>query len=228
MLPRVLETEVMDTVEEAADYDSMHHDTVNRIFVDDLLAAASEAPASSPESWPAPRILDVGTGTALIPIELCRRPGNFQVVAIDLAVEMLTLADRNIAQAGLSGRITTELVDAKGLPYAENSFDWVISNSIVHHIPEPSRCLHEMLRVLRPNGLWFVRDLCRPPSTDNIEHIVATYAGMDSPRQQQLFRQSLHAALTVDELRACVVPLGVSPLHVQATSDRHWTLRARK
>lgn len=36
MLPRVLEPEVMDTVEEAVDYDAMDHGEVNRVFVEDL------------------------------------------------------------------------------------------------------------------------------------------------------------------------------------------------
>ena len=37
MLPRTLEPEVMDTREEAVDYDSMDHSGVNRVFVDDLV-----------------------------------------------------------------------------------------------------------------------------------------------------------------------------------------------
>lgn len=63
MLARTLEPEVMDTPEEALAYDSMDHADVNRVFVDDFLAADPEAG----------EILDLGTGTALIPIELCRR-----------------------------------------------------------------------------------------------------------------------------------------------------------
>ena len=38
-LPRILETEVMDTPQEALDYNTMDHSAVNRVFVDDLLAA---------------------------------------------------------------------------------------------------------------------------------------------------------------------------------------------
>ena len=54
MLPRVLEPEVMDSAEEAHDYDAMDHGTVNRLFVEDFLAGWD---GSNP-------ILDVGTGTA--------------------------------------------------------------------------------------------------------------------------------------------------------------------
>jgi hypothetical protein len=47
-------------------------------------------------------------------------------------------------------------------------------------------------------------------------------------RQRALFDASLRAALTVDEVRALVGPLGIAPAAVQATSDRHWTLACTK
>ena len=70
MLPRVLETEAMDTSAEALDYDSMDHGEVNRVFVADLLAAGP----------PEGEILDLGTGTALIPIELCQQAADARVI----------------------------------------------------------------------------------------------------------------------------------------------------
>lgn len=226
MLPRTLEPEVMDTAAEAADYDSMDHSSVNRLFVDDLLSAASstgfsERLASRSDRL---RVLDVGTGTAQIPIELCQRPVSIDMVAIDLAVEMLLLAEKNIREAGLHGHILLEHVDAKELPFDGGEFDWVISNSIIHHIPEPLDSLKEMQRVLKPGGLLFVRDLLRPESSDSVEEIVQSYAGDENADQQQLFRQSLHAALTVSEMANLMVTLGWQADSVEQTSDRHWTV----
>src|SRR5260370_13662162 len=97
MLERVLEPEVMDSAEEAHDYDAMDHTTVNRVFVDDLLAVWE--PRDNP-------LLDVGTGTAQIPIELCRRtPAEVLVVAVDLAEHMLRVGRENVRRAGLDERI---------------------------------------------------------------------------------------------------------------------------
>ena len=79
----------MDTPEEAVDYDSMDHSEVNRVFVDDLLAALRTPDSSEKPGFLS--VLDVGTGTALIPIELCRRPVECHVTAIDLAQEMLNV-----------------------------------------------------------------------------------------------------------------------------------------
>src|SRR5918999_766324 len=108
-LPRVLEPEVMDSAEEAADYDAMDHAAVNRAFIDDLLAYG---PLTG-------NVLDLGTGTALIPIELCRRTEDVRVMAVDAAVSMLELARFNLEVAGLTERIQLAHVDAKQLPYPD-------------------------------------------------------------------------------------------------------------
>lgn len=224
MLQRRLEPEVMDTVEEAVDYDAMDHGTVNRLFVDDLLAAARVNGIALDD--PRRRILDVGTGTAQIPIELCRRTPDCQVIAIDLAREMLKLGARNVEKAGLTGRIELEYADAKEMRWEDASFDVVMSNSIVHHIPDPGRVLGEMARVTKPGGLLFVRDLLRPDDEDALERIVAAYAGDENEHQQQMFRDSLHAALTLEELASILTDLGLPAAWPRQTSDRHWTICA--
>ncbi|MBI1312749.1 methyltransferase domain-containing protein [bacterium] len=226
MLPRTLEPEVMDSVEEAADYDAMDHAEVNRRFVDDLLAAVARSALSDRlfETGERVRILDVGTGTAQIPIELFRRPVSASVWAVDLAAEMLILGEHNIRMAGMHGRILLEQADAKSLPYDEGEFDVVMSNSIIHHIPVPSDSLREMIRVLRPGGLLFVRDLLRPVSEADVEDLVRTYAGNENDHSQQLFRQSLHAALTIAEVQDLLTGCGWPTEDVQQTTDRHWTI----
>lgn len=215
MLPRVLETEVMDTAEEALEYDSMDHSAVNDRFVADLLEARGSARGG--------RVLDVGTGTALIPIALARADLQAQVLGVDLAESMLEVGRRNVEKAGLESRITLELVDAKGLPFADGGFDAVVSNSIVHHIPEPAQALAGMVRLVAPGGTLFVRDLARPDSLEALAQLVETHAGHESPRARGLFQDSLHAALTVEEVQAIVQGLGLPIDGVRPTSDRHWT-----
>ena len=221
MLHRVLEPEVMDSAREAAAYDSMNHDAVNRQFVDDLLEFAGA-------SDPAGQILDVGTGTAQIPIELCGRHSSWSVVGIDQSTGMLELGGRNVERANLSPSIRLEQVDAKQLPYASGSFGAVISNSIVHHIAEPSSVLSESVRVTAPGGILFFRDLLRPPDDAAVKRLVHLYAGDQDAYQQQLFDDSLRAALSLQEVRELVAPLRFDPQTVRTTSDRHWTWAVRK
>lgn len=217
MIPRVLEPEVMDTPADAADYDQMDHAEVNRRFVADFLAVCPN---------PAGVVLDVGTGTAQIPVELCRRHPTVLVHAVDLADEMLKLAAANVSAAGLSDRILLERANGRQLPHRGGGFAAVVSNSIVHHIPQPFECLSEMARVLAAGGTLFVRDLLRPSSVEQLEFLVATYAADANAHQRQLFADSLHAALTLAEVQTLVVELGFDPASVKQTSDRHWTWTA--
>lgn len=216
MLLRVLEPEVMDSAAEAIDYDQMDHSAVNKLFVADLLQQRGGFED----------VLDVGAGTAQIPIELCQRQPTVQVVAIDMAEHMLKVAQRNIEHAGLGERIRTQRCDAKQMPFATASFDAVMSNSIVHHIPEPAAVLSEMARVVKSGGLLFVRDLLRPTDEAALAHFVQIYAGDANAHQQKMFADSLHAALTLMEIRALVSQLDFDPATVQQTSDRHWTWAA--
>lgn len=223
MLPRILEPEVMDSLDEAVDYDAMDHSAVNRLFVDDFLAAVDRFQVAD---RPLP-VIDVGTGTAQIPIELCRRADFVRVTAVDLASHMLQIGQRNVIRAGLESVLRLEQIDAKGLPYGDGEFSAVMSNSIVHHIPEPLAVVREMRRVLKPGGILFVRDLMRPPDVATLDHLVSTYAGDANPHQRQMFRDSLHAALTLDEVRALLTAAGLPCDWVAQTSDRHWTITSR-
>ena len=237
MFDRVLEPEVMDTAEEARDYDAMDHSAVNVRFVDDFLSFGNQGREPSLGRIAPPRVIDFGTGTALIPIELCSRLDGFPIVAIDLAEHMLALARVNVARADLGDRVLLEKVDTKGTPYEDGAFGATISNSIVHHIPAPERCFAEMWRVTAKGGLLFIRDLHRPESEVEVDRLVALYGGDPPPdparvasfeNQRALFRASLCAALTVPEIVAMVGPLGVPASAVSMTSDRHWTLAFEK
>ena len=240
MIPRVLEPELMDTCEEALAYDTMDHAEVNCTFVSDLLDAERRRtglrPAPSDSGEPPYRraaddwieVLDLGTGTAQQPIELCRQWDAVRVVAIDAAENMLDVARNNIEIALLTERIMLDRVDAKQLPYDDGRFPVVMSNSIVHHIPEPIDVFREAVRVTAAGGLLFFRDLLRPESAELLAHLVMTYAGEATDHQQQLFADSLHAALSLEEVRGLVEGVGFPPESVQATSDRHWTWSANR
>ncbi len=225
MLARVLEPEVMDTAQEAADYDVMDNREPNERFCADCLQFAHFT-----------RALDVGTGTALIPIEMCKRSPRLTMVGVDLAEHMLALAKRNVERAGLAARIELRKIDAKSLPFADGELEAVVSNSIVHHIPDPAHALREMIRVAR--RFVFVRDLLRPESDAEVARLVALHGGEPpSPsredverhaRQIALLDASLRAALTVDEIGAMLATFGVPRSAVAQTSDRHFTLAYEK
>jgi ubiquinone/menaquinone biosynthesis C-methylase UbiE len=218
MLNRILEPEVMDDRDEASQYDSMDHVSVNERFVADLVAAGPLGEDC----------LDIGTGTALIPIALCRAVREIRVMALDASHEMLDLARYRLEVAGMMHRVQLQFGDAKKLIFQSNYFDSVVSNSLVHHLPTHESFLPESLRVLRDGGLLFLRDLCRPNSLESMESIVDTVAKNESESARKMLRDSLHASLTLEEIQELALAAGLSKDCVSMTSDRHWTLIARK
>lgn len=219
-LHRILEPEVMDTLEEAFEYDSMDHSQVNEVFCNDFFAARNLTDGV--------QILDVGTGTAQIPIAMCKRNSGLKITTIDLAESMLTLGNKNIQTVLLEDCITLVQVDSKKMHYPDESFDQVISNSIIHHIPNPVECFKEMIRVTKKDGLLFIRDLLRPDSIAELQNIVNLHAGDATPKQKQLFTDSLHASLSLTEVREMVKLFGFEAFTVIQSSNRHWTFTARK
>lgn len=214
MIDRVLEPEEMDTADEAAAYDAMDHRGVNARFADDVLALS-----------PSPRrVLDLGTGTALIAIVLATRLPLATVTAVDLAGHMLRLAARNVARAALSHRVALVRVDAKGLPCAPGDFDLIVSNSVVHHIPDPRSFFAEIARVAGDHAGVFVRDLRRPADLATLDGLVHTHAANEPAAARELFRASLNAALSVDEVTRMAREAGLQGVTARETSDRHWTL----
>jgi SAM-dependent methyltransferase len=105
---------------------------------------------------PGDRVLDVGTGFGRHAFEIARRGGG--VVALDKAAEEV---DRTIATIGAmitGGEITAERFvggvrgDATTLPFADESFDAVITSEVLEHVQDDVGAIAEMVRVLRPSG----------------------------------------------------------------------------
>lgn len=215
MLTRILEPEVMDSIQEAKEYDSMDFTEVNNDF-------AQLASTLAPEIA---TVLDIGTGTARIPIILSDLRPQWQIIAIDLAESMLNLAQKNIQQANKNQQIKLELIDAKKMPYLDHSFDLIISNSLVHHLPDPLVFFTEIKRLIKPQGSILIRDLFRPNSLSELDRIVQEANLEYSPHQEKLFRDSLHASFTIVEIQEMLNKIGWKNADVYQSSNRHWTVK---
>ncbi|BAZ09333.1 UbiE/COQ5 methyltransferase [Calothrix sp. NIES-4071] len=212
-MQRVLEPEVMDTLQEAIEYDAMDFIDVNTAFAEHAINLGATG-----------LVLDAGTGTARIPILMCQRRPNLEIIGIDLAQNMLEIGKRNIEAAGLQKQIYLELVDSKRLPYQDGQFDMVISNSLVHHLPDPVPFFKEIKRVLKPDGAIFIRDLLRPVDEATVNSIVDSIGTGYNEHQTMLFRDSLHAAFTIPEVQDMLEIAGITGAKIYKSSDLHWTV----
>jgi ubiquinone/menaquinone biosynthesis C-methylase UbiE len=218
-LARILEPELMDTEEDAEEYHAMDFSEPDGLFAKDALRLL--------EGTTRPQIADFGTGTAKIPVLMCEARKDLEVLALDPAREMLRVASRHVAERGLAGSITLARMDGRATKLAAARFDGVLSNSTVHHLHAPLSLFREMKRVLRPGGAVLIRDLLRPSSMEAAWTIVKRVAAGDTMKQQQLFFDSLCAALTLDEVRALLRDAGWSELEAKQISDRHWSIERR-
>jgi len=212
-MQRVLEPEVMDSWEEAVAYDAMDFTEVNTAFAESAIALGS----------PAAKVLDAGTGTGRIPILIAQRRPDWQIIGIDLASSMLQVGLKNVEQAGLQHQISLELVDAKQMPYQDAQFDLVISNSLIHHLPDPLPFFGELKRVLKPGGAILMRDLIQPDSEEVVNALVESIGSEYDEHQKLLFRNSLYAAFTLEEVKEMVTAAGLAGVNVYQSSNRHWT-----
>ena len=208
----------MDTWLEATAYDAMDFESVNTAFAMDAIDLDPHAI----------KILDAGTGTARIPILMCQQRPQYLITAVDLAQSMLIIGQRNVEEAGLDQRIRLERVDSKRMPYPDLEFDMVVSNSLVHHLPDPLSFFQEIKRLVRPGGAILIRDLIRPENDTVVNSLVAKIGEAYDPHQQQLFRESLQAALTLSEVQGLIDRVGLSHVKLSQSSDLHWTIERKR
>lgn len=105
------------------------------------------------------RLLDLGCGAGHV--TFAAAPHVAEVVACDLSAEMLDTVARAAAERGL-GNVRTERGAAERLPFADRSFDAVLSRYSAHHWHDLDQGLREAARVLRPGGLLGVVDAVSP------------------------------------------------------------------
>ena len=100
------------------------------------------------------RALDVGTGPGQLAFYLAG--AGFKTTGIDISPGMITRAGQKALQDGLSCDFQTG--DAEHLPFADNSFDVVVTRNLVWTLPDPQAAIREWHRVLKPEGRIIISD----------------------------------------------------------------------
>jgi len=205
------EPEVMDSEDDVSAYASAatqeHLDALDNTFVDQMLSLTAHKGAL------AGMLLDVGCGPGNIALKIVRRCPGTLIVGLDRSANMVKAARQAAEAAGLEDRVHFQIGNADQIPFADGTFDMVISNSVLHHLSDPARVFNEMCRVAKPEGAVFVRDLRRPSRLAYPWH-VRWYGRHYSGIMRRLFEDSVRAAYTPEELAGLLSRSGMSSARI--------------
>jgi ubiquinone/menaquinone biosynthesis C-methylase UbiE len=107
------------------------------------------------------RTLDVGSGLGAIGVLLADKYGASEVVGIDVEAHLIKHSQERATKAGLADRVRFQLVEPGPLPFEDGSFDVVFTKDAIVHISYKPAFYAEVLRILKPGGLFVGSDWLR-------------------------------------------------------------------
>lgn len=212
-MKRTLEPELMEDVAQARAYAQADFAEENQGFVDRFRDYFPD--------WSSGHVVDLGCGPGDIAIRFLRAYPEARVTAVDASRPMLDLAAEAVAEAGLTNRITLQCERFQSLVLPEQA-DVLLSNSLLHHIPNPLQFWFRLKQLAKPGACILVMDLLRPDSPEAAQALVEQYAADEDPILKRDFFHSLLASFTEDEVAAQLAEMNLSRLLIDVPDDRHW------
>ena len=167
-------------------------------------------PTAVADLHPGEVVLDLGSGAGGDVLISARRvaPGG-RAIGLDMTPEMLDLARRNAADAGVDN---VEFVEGylEDIPLPDASVDVVISNCVINLAADKNVVLAEAARVLRPGGRLAISDVVAADDMDE-----ATRADMAA------FTGCIAGALTEGDYRAALARAGFTDVEIRLTHSVH-------
>jgi demethylmenaquinone methyltransferase / 2-methoxy-6-polyprenyl-1,4-benzoquinol methylase len=111
------------------------------------------------------RLLDLGAGTGDLAFEAALRQPGSRLVAADFTIEMMRVGHSRALQYNPRRNISWTAADALLLPFADSSFDAVVSGFLMRNVTSVEQALQEQVRVLKPGGRLVILDTTRPRSS---------------------------------------------------------------
>ena len=155
-------------------------------------------------------VLDLGSGSGTDVLLSARRVGpTGTAYGLDMTDEMLDLARRNAADAGVAN---AEFLKGyiEDVPLPDGSVDVVISNCVINLSGDKRKVLREAARVLRPGGRFAVSDVIADPDMDGATR-----------RDMSAWTGCIAGALTRDEFEAALRDAGLADIEIVETHRVH-------
>lgn len=153
---------------------------------------------------PGERVLDLGSGSGMDVFTAALEVGEGgQVVGLDMTRAQLDKAEALLRKAGMP-QVTFIQGHVEDLPFADASFDCVISNGVINLSPDKPAVFREAARVLRPGGRLAIADIVtEKPLTPQIVCSTDLWAAcIGGAAQADTYRQTItDAALNLEQVR---------------------------
>jgi len=162
---------------------------------------------------PAPKVLDVATGTGDLAFEAANQRYGAEVHGLDISTEMLEVARRRPG----GENITWRTGDAMALPYDDETFDAVTHGYLLRNVSDIAATLTEQYRVLKPGGTMSClemspapRNVIKPFSTAYIKYVVPQVAKAitGTPDAYEYLSRTSRAFHTADRIEAMMQEAG--------------------
>ena len=236
-MTRLSGRERADYVRQMFDRIAGRYDLLNRIISGGqdmkwrrFVAEAADLPADG-------KLLDIATGTGDIAFEALKlRPRAF-VAGADFALEMMRVGKR---RQPCGERVAWTGADALALPYADDSFDAVVSGYLMRNVIDIPRALAEQWRVLKPGGRIVILDTSPPPDS-RLKPLILLHLKFGVPLLGRLIGgkavgdayrylpESTQAFKTPEELQALVVAARFSDVRFRrfmfGAMAAHWGVK---
>jgi ubiquinone/menaquinone biosynthesis C-methylase UbiE len=124
------------------------------------------------------RILEIAPGPGYLAIELARM--GYQITRLDISRDFVEIARKNAGEAGVE--VEFRQGNAAAVPFADNTFDFIICTAAFKNFKEPPKILREMHRVMEPGCTALIIDMKADISNEEIDKLVQDGGarGMDS------------------------------------------------
>ena len=219
-MKRTPEPELMDSTAQTKAYAEADFSDSNEMFVSQFIH-------HFPQPGQSGTMADLGCGPADISIRLAKALPGWQVLGLDAGENMLRQAEAAVTSAGMHDRVSLQHSYLPDDRLQRGSFDAVVSNSLLHHLPEPATLWNTVNDIARNGAAIAVMDLHRPDSESEAQSLVDTYAEGAPDILREDFYNSLLAAYTVAEIREQLDRCGLAGLEITRPSDRHWMVIGR-
>jgi len=219
-MKRIPEPELMDSEAQTRAYAEADFNESNTLFADKFGEYFTDCASTG-------TLADLGCGPGDISVRMALRYPGWKVTGLDAGPNMLKLAQQRLDREQLDGRVQfrQSYLPDDSLPAA--SFDAIISNSLLHHLPQPQILWRSIVHLAKPGAAVQVMDLLRPDSEQEAQRLVEVYAAGAPTVLQEDFYHSLLAAYTPEEINQQLLAAGLDRLKIEIPSDRHWIVRGR-